>query len=183
MGLFEVRPVFVPSGQDINLSRMGQPSTRHARPSQSIPVAPRKTRLPRLPASSSASRQLCLLKRPKTANMPPIRTAKRSLTAPKKSRGHPPPAKTPATNARTALANEKKDVRFDSDREWEDRATRLVVGTRKLSFGSSFVLTRQFTEYSLPWNHSHLTRKSPRQQTHRRPGGHGPDHLRQTVGL
>lgn len=77
--------------------------------------------------------------------MPPIRTAKTSSasTAPKKTKQKKTAPKISTNLLGTVVVNDHKDVCFLVDKCWDDRATRLTAATRKLSFGSGFVLTRQ----------------------------------------
>ncbi|KAL2289489.1 hypothetical protein FJTKL_01760 [Diaporthe vaccinii] len=72
-------------------------------------------------------------------NMPPIRTAKEHSTAPWSSRSNAPAAQT-STKPPTLTAN-LNSVHLRGDKEWEARASQLSSKTRKISFGSEFVLT------------------------------------------
>ncbi|KAH8747996.1 hypothetical protein F5883DRAFT_583281 [Diaporthe sp. PMI_573] len=76
-------------------------------------------------------------------NMPPVRTAKRHSTAPLNSRSNAPAAQISTIPTTVDL---HKSVHFRGDKEWEARASRLSSRTRKISFGSEFVLTIKHIE-------------------------------------
>lgn len=69
--------------------------------------------------------------------MPPVRTEKRQTTLPWGRKSDTKWAQIP-----TKATAVHRDVHFTFDKEWEDRASRLGSGTRKISFGWGFVLTR-----------------------------------------